>query len=126
MPLGGDRGRPPAFDLNVLLDDDVAIVAVTGEIDMATASELRGGLIECVERTRAVLVDLCRCSFMDGAGAQAIVAAAKRADARGVAMGIACAPGTVPRVLFDTMLPGVYELHESRQAGLTALREQAA
>jgi anti-sigma B factor antagonist len=48
--------------------DDLAVVAVAGELDCATAPRLRRALFEMAEPGRVILVDLSKTEFMDCAG----------------------------------------------------------
>jgi anti-anti-sigma factor len=57
-----------------------AWVLVTGEVDLATSPKLRQTLRDAQHQGRPVVLDLREITFMDGAGARAILDAA--ADAR--------------------------------------------
>lgn len=60
--------------------DDSATVVASGEIDVATAPDLRDALYRLVDRgERAVTVDMAAVSFIDSSGLGALVAALKRA-----------------------------------------------
>jgi anti-sigma B factor antagonist len=83
-------------------------VAVTGEIDLATAPQLR----EAVETAFSfgapeVLVDLAGTTFMDSSGLHVLIDAARRAAEQGRTLTIDCPPGNVRRVID---LAGVAEL----------------
>ena len=57
---------------------DIELVAFHGELDAASAPDLRARLGEVVEMPRgALLIDLCDCTFIDSLGVAAVVRAAK-------------------------------------------------
>lgn len=80
--------------------DGVQAVSVFGELDQATAPELRGALDEAVANGGGVCVDLSECSFIDSSGLSLLVETQRRlGDAdRGFAV---CAPRTEVRRLFE-------------------------
>src|SRR5690242_6864737 len=58
------------------------VVAVRGDVDIATAAELRNRLTNAVDAHRAVVVDLGEVGFMDSTGLGVLVALHARAVAR--------------------------------------------
>ena len=62
---------------------DAAWVQVAGELDMASAPELRRMLRDSQQKARLVVLDLRELSFIDCAGLDVIVGAAKRARQSG-------------------------------------------
>ena len=73
--------RPPGY----------AIVAVAGEVDIATVTRLRERLFELAASGRTLVVDLDQVGFIDSAGLAALVGAARRAAARGTSLQVVCA-----------------------------------
>jgi anti-sigma B factor antagonist len=72
-PLG------PAFGAAISLEDGCTVVAVRGELDLATAPTLEEYLLGALQRGgRRVVLDLEHLEFMDAAGLRVIVAAARR------------------------------------------------
>lgn len=59
------------------------VVAVRGDVDLATAPALRDALAAAVRESDAVVVDLAEVPFMDSTGLGVLVAAANRARAGG-------------------------------------------
>ena len=73
------------LSLRTHADGDHAILEVAGEIDLATAPELRAALSDLLEEAHLdLLVDLRQVTFLDAAGLRVLVAALKRAWLRGV------------------------------------------
>ena len=78
---------------------DIELVAFHGELDAASAPDLRARLDEVVEMPRgALLIDLCDCTFIDSLGVAAVglgvVAVALRRMARGQRSRAASSPRT--------------------------------
>ena len=80
------------------------LVTVSGEIDIATAGQLRGQLAGPAGSGQQVIIDFSRVSFIDAAGIGVLAAAAARAAARGGSLQLAAAGRQVRRVLVLTGL----------------------
>src|SRR3954451_947442 len=58
------------------LDGGIHAFAISGELDQATAGELRNPLLEAINTgTHAVMIDLTKCGFIDSTGLGVIVEA---------------------------------------------------
>jgi hypothetical protein len=68
MAPGDGLAFSTPFDLKTEVHDGLAVVAVAGELDRATAPRLRAVLSEMAEPGRVILVDLSDTEFMDCAG----------------------------------------------------------
>lgn len=96
--LAGVPERPP-FLLEVSADGDTVVVAMTGEVDMATTPALREALVAAVDRgCRSVRVDLAGVTFMDSSGLSALVAGLRELRAQGGSMAMVNARPPVLRV----------------------------
>ena len=85
-----------SFGLQRSERDGCAVVAVEGEVDLATAPRLREALAAVVaEGHLRVVVDLSATEFLDSTGLGALVTGLKRVRARGGDMKVVC---TSPRV----------------------------
>lgn len=89
------------------------IVAVAGEIDIATVAELRERLFELAESNQSVIVDLSQVSFVDSTGLGALVGAAKRAAAHGGTLHVVGARPAVRQLFRVTGLDGQVPLARS-------------
>ena len=67
-----------ALTIRVRREQGYAIVAVAGEVDIATVTRLRERLFELAASGRTLVVDLDQVSFIDSAGLAALVGAARR------------------------------------------------
>jgi anti-anti-sigma factor len=97
-----------------------AIVTVGGEIDIATVTQFRGGLVKMAISGQPLVADLDRVSFIDSAGLSALVGAANRAAAYGSSLHVVCAQPKI-RQLFrltglDHRIPLARTLDEAREA----------
>jgi anti-sigma B factor antagonist len=107
-PLPVPAARPPAeaTDLQVdVLSTVPLVVAVSGEIDIASAPKLREELLSAVRRHGARLaLDLGGVTFMDCAGINALLAARRHARLEGGWIRVARASRRARNVLMLTGL----------------------
>lgn len=110
------------------LEDGVRVIAVRGELDLSTASELEPRLEEAVSDGGAsLLIDLTQCEFIDSTGIALIVRAWQRlnraASGDGSGRVVICSGNEqVRRVLEITGLELSIPIHETRDEALAALR----
>lgn len=110
------------------LDDGVRVIAVRGELDLSTASDLERPLEEAISAGDvSVLIDLTDCEFIDSTGIALIVRAWQRLDrgANGDGSGrvVICSHNDqVRRVLEITGLELSIPIHETRDEALAVLR----
>ena len=71
---------PTGFSISISERNGRAVVALWGELDLATAPDLDAALIELQEAGADVAVDLRELAFMDSTGLRVIVAAHARAE----------------------------------------------
>lgn len=67
------KGTFPALSVDLLIDSDVAIVTVVGDLDVTTAPRLREVLEMVVNDVKAVTLDMKQVTYMDVAGFQALL-----------------------------------------------------
>jgi anti-sigma B factor antagonist len=80
-----------ALTIRVRREQGYAVVAVAGEVDIATVTRLRERLFELAASGRTLVVDLDQVSFIDSSGLAALVGAARRAAAHGASLQVVCA-----------------------------------
>ncbi|MGW5852371.1 STAS domain-containing protein [Streptomyces sp. NPDC055254] len=78
---------------------DVCEVTVAGEVDVATAPDLRNALAQAITTSRHVTVDLSRMDFCDCTGLGVLLAAARLARTHGTDLQIRSVPHTLARLL---------------------------
>ncbi|MGH9087024.1 MAG: STAS domain-containing protein [Acidimicrobiales bacterium] len=93
------------FAFEAVHGDDVHVVSVHGELDLANADRLRDALVEIAGST--VVVDLSDLAFCDSSGLAAIVGARNRIMASGNTFELRGAVGVVRRTLELTGLGGL-------------------
>lgn len=108
------------------LDDGIGAISISGELDQATAGELREPLQEAIAGgTRAVMIDMQNCGFIDSTGLGVIVEAWKSLEERnGAAAGlsICCPEPEVRRLLEVTGLDQAIAIRDTREEAIAALR----
>jgi anti-anti-sigma factor len=121
--------NPAPFEATAAqLDDGVRVVAVRGELDLGTASDLEAPLEDAVSSGDAsVLIDLSECEFIDSTGIALIVRAWQRldraADGEGSGRVVICSDNDQVRsVLEITGLELSIPIHSTRDEALAALR----
>jgi anti-sigma B factor antagonist len=94
--------------------DDVSVVAVTGEIDMATAPDLKACLVALEsERVSAIVVDLTGVSFIDSTALGVLVGAYRRQEEAGGTLKLVVTEPRVRKVLEITDLTRVFPVFAS-------------
>lgn len=85
---------------------DHCTVTVAGELDLATAPELRAALLHAAAYHRHVTVDLAALRFCDCTGLSALLAGARAAHARGTTLRLRSVPVSLARLLRFSPPPG--------------------
>ena len=100
------RATPPPAGAAPPLDVDVsgtaygALVAIAGELDLATVAQVREAFAsEALEHADAVVVDLTEVAFMDSTGLSALLTFESDLGARRRRLAIACPEGAARLVL---------------------------
>lgn len=107
---------------SVTVHDDATVLAVIGEVDLATAPALENAIESILGgKPGALIIDLSEVSFLASAGMAALVAAHQRAGATRIAV-VADGPAT-GRQLRMTNLDQVFALHPTLPEALTALQQ---
>ncbi|MBY8848096.1 STAS domain-containing protein [Saccharothrix sp. MB29] len=102
---------------------DVAVVSVTGEVDLASEGVVDAAVQDQVDRRRpGLVVDLTRVDFFGSAGIRLLVDAAQRARRLGMALAVATDRRVVLRPLAITLVDQAVEIHPTVPAAVAALR----
>lgn len=97
--------------LNVTERDKWSVLAVTGEVDVATAPRLREQLIELVNQgSTRIVVDLTGVDFLDSTGLGVLVGALKRVRTQDGELVLVCNEPRVLKVFEITGLTKVFNL----------------
>lgn len=106
----------PQFDLSATTDGEWAVVALSGEVDLATGPAVRACLHELVGGgARHVVVDLRQVSFLDSIGLGVLVAGYKLLRERDPAgsLRLVCTNERVVEVFALTGLLRMFPMHAS-------------
>jgi anti-sigma B factor antagonist len=109
------------------LNGGVGVFAISGELDQATAGDLREPLQKAIDGgTRALMIDMTKCGFIDSTGLGVIVEAWKRLEERNgerARLSICCPEPEVKRLLEVTGLDQAIAIRDTREEALEALPE---
>ena len=121
----GSAPDTPIFSLSVSdAGNGRSVVAASGELDIASAPQLLGAVAVLTQPgTGAIAIDLSALTFIDSSGINALRAAVRSANARGVSAIVASPSQRVQRVLELVRLGDVIPLEHSLPAALERLGE---
>jgi anti-sigma B factor antagonist len=108
------------FTVDVMhVSDAVSVVAVHGQADLHTASDLRSAMAEAVDRgSVSVVVDLSQATFIDSMTLGVLLGAVKRLRPVGGGVSVVCTDPHIRRIFEITLLDRVFSLYPSRDAAL--------
>ena len=102
--------------------DDIAIITVSGELDLAHCIKLAPELNAALRSAaRAIVIDLEAVSLVDSSGIALLLNAFRHLDHTGRQLAIACPIGPQRRAFEVTALDRRLPMHETRQAALAAV-----
>ncbi len=110
-----------ALTIEVRPERGYVMVAVAGEVDIATVTRLRERLFELAASGRTLVVDLDQVSFIDSAGLAALVGAARRAAAHGASLQAVCARPRTRQLFRLTGLDGRVPLARTLDGALESM-----
>lgn len=106
--------------LSVRSENDCTVVAVRGELDIASAPALRTELLGLLgPHARRIVVDLSEVTFCDSSGLAVLVGASRRAWLLGGVLRLAAPAPPVTAVLRLTGLDRHFEIFPTVQAAVT-------
>ncbi len=104
----GSPRHEPSFKVGVSRVNGQVLVTVEGELDLATAPQLRDQLVELSEDKVEIVVDVTRLRFIDSTGLSVLVMAFNRTRAAGGSMVVRNPSQSVLRILEITGLVSVF------------------
>ena len=114
---------PPEFSLTTdSIDEHRHVVAVTGEIDLFTAPELKSALSEALEsgHTR-IVVDLTATTFLDSTALGVLIGAVKRLRSRDGVLTIDNTDPNIAKTFEITGLDQIFTIRPTRDEAVEAL-----
>jgi anti-sigma B factor antagonist len=113
------------FDVQVTEHDICAVLTVTGEVDVATAPQLRQEAVRLTTGGQANLVmDLSGVDFLDSTGLGVIVGVLKRARTHGGELAIAGAENHVRKVFDITRISDVLPMFATVEEACAAITSE--
>jgi anti-sigma B factor antagonist len=110
------------FETTAEVVNGVRVVAVRGELDIATSPQVRELLSDAAtDRARPLVIDLMDCEFIDSTGLAALLHGAKPAQNGESHVAIASPSGDVRRMLELTAIDQTIPVFESLDQALTAV-----
>ena len=123
-------GRLSALEFKLAtadLGNGVSTVSVAGEVDLATAPELKEALAEVInDGARGVLVDLSNATFIDSTTLGVLMGAVKRLRPAGGELAIACHDPNIRKIFEITLLDRIFAIFDSTDEGIAHLRQVGA
>ena len=111
----------PAFDLITSRTDGAAVVRVIGELDLATAPQLREVFADLTgQGTIHVTVDLSEMAFIDSTGVTVLVSGLKRLHDAGGDMALESPKASAMKVFEITGLTSVFTIRSEAASEATA------
>jgi anti-sigma B factor antagonist len=103
--------------------DDIPVVAVSGEVDVYSAPELKDSLAQLLQSgAHSVVVDLTDVAFLDSTGLGALVEARAATSEAGGSLPIVCSHERILKLFTITGLDGVFSIHDTVGDALAALK----
>lgn len=108
------------------LDADTSVVDVGGDLDLATAPQLKWMLVDALDEGYSQLVlDLTRTTFMDSTALGVLVGVTRSLGAGGT-LAIVCASPTLARIFELSGMDGVFAIYPTLDDALAHARGRAA
>tara|TARA_Y100001934_G_scaffold260567_1_gene332965 strand:+ start:547 stop:876 length:330 start_codon:yes stop_codon:yes gene_type:complete len=100
-------------------EGDVAVVALSGDIDLESSPKVRIALLDCVGLKQGVLVDMSQVSYIDSSGVASLVEAFQTARKSNTGFGLVSVSQPAMRVLELARLDRIFSIYESVADGLS-------
>lgn len=114
------------FSCGTEMVDDVALITLTGEVDLYTAPEFKQQLLKQIEDgTLQIVVDFSDTTFIDSTTLGVLVGGVKRLRPAGGMLAIVCADRNIIKIFEITGLHRVFEIHATREAAIEAVKAGA-
>ena len=114
---------PPDFSLTEQnIDAERHVVAVSGEIDLFTAPELKSAVVSAIDagRTR-IVVDLTETTFLDSTALGVLIGALKRLRTQDGVMTLVNRDPNIAKTFEITGLDQIFTIADTREAAVAAL-----
>jgi anti-sigma B factor antagonist len=104
------------------VDDTTHVIALGGEVDLYTAPEFKGRMIELIEGGKnRLIVDLSEATFIDSTTLGVLVGGVKRLRPSGGTMALVCTDSSIAKIFEITGLDRVFLIHGTREEATAAV-----
>ena len=112
----------PQFGVELVrVGDDVAVVALQGEVDIYSAPQFKEVMIQSIdEGAKHIVVDLAGVTFIDSTALGVLVSGGKRLQQTPGGLAIGCPDAKIRRILEITGLDTVFGVYPSRDEALAS------
>lgn len=119
---------PDGLVLDYRLDSGIAVVTVSGEVDVSTSASLRDGLLRVItdEIDRGLVVNLSDVRFIDSTGLGVLVGVWHRARACQRCLALAAPSRQARAILETTGLTRVLPVYDTQAQAVQACQEAGA
>lgn len=101
--------------------DDVSVVDVRGEIDLATVPQFKEAVSAAAEQSSHVVINLADVTYMDSSGFGTLLSANRRLRPEGGSLYLVGCNEIIQRMLSITRLNTIFSVHESEDDALRAI-----
>jgi anti-sigma B factor antagonist len=106
------------------VESGIAVIALSGEVDLYTAPELKQELVRVIDAgAPSVVIDLTQTTFIDSTTLGVLISGVKRLRPGGGSLELVVNDRNIRKIFEITGLDRVFSLHESRPAALSAAGE---
>ena len=115
------------FDIKTeQLDETSYVIALAGEVDLYTAPEFKGQLLDVIAKgAREVVVDFSNTTFIDSTTLGVLVGGVKRLRPNGGRLSLVCSDRNITKIFEITGLNKVFDIYETRDAAVGSIGQGA-
>jgi len=116
--------------MNLLLETtaeatDEYVVALTGDVDLYTAPDLKAELVRLADRgAKRIVVDLTSTTFIDSTTLGVLLGGLKRLRTVGGELVLVCVDRNIRKIFEITLLDRVFPIFETREDALAAVAQE--
>ena len=112
------------FGIKTESDQGVTVIALTGEVDLYTAPELKEELVRVIDDgARRIVIDFRDTTFIDSTTLGVLVSGLKRLRPQGGNLALVITDNNIRKIFEITGLDRVFSIHEQRGEAVTELTE---
>ncbi len=116
------------FDIKTeKLSEEAYVIALSGEVDLYTAPELKQQLLEVIGNgAKDVIVDLSDTTFIDSTTLGVLVGGVKRLRPNGGQLTLVCSDRNITKIFEITGLDKVFPIHATRSEAVDTIDSRDA